>query len=56
MNTAVAGGTRTHAPASIVVDEPTTFEFDGQEYSPNNFEHEFYPVPVTLPARLSRNR
>ncbi len=47
MNTAVAGGTRTLTPASIVVDEPTTFEFDGQEYAPNNFEHDFYG-PVTL--------
>ncbi len=37
MNTAVAGGTRTLTPASIVVDEPTTFEFDGQEYTPRQF-------------------
>ncbi len=37
MNTAVAGGTRTLTPASIVVDEPTTFEFDGQEYTPGQF-------------------
>ena len=27
LNTAVAGGTRTLTPASIVVDEPTTFQF-----------------------------
>jgi penicillin-binding protein 1B len=54
MNTAVAGGTRTLTPASIVVDEPTTFEFDGQEYSPNNFEHEFYG-PVTLRKALSKS-
>lgn len=54
MNTAVAGGTRTLTPASIVVDEPTTFEFDGQEYSPNNFEHEFYG-PVTLRKALAKS-
>ncbi|HEX4136517.1 MAG TPA: PBP1A family penicillin-binding protein [Bryobacteraceae bacterium] len=54
MNTAVVGGTRTLTPASIVVDEPTTFEFDGQEYSPNNFEHEFYG-PVTLRKALSKS-
>jgi penicillin-binding protein 1B len=54
MNTAVAGGTRTLTPASIVVDEPTTFEFDGQEYAPNNFEHEFYG-PVTLRKALAKS-
>ncbi|MDP9053726.1 MAG: transglycosylase domain-containing protein, partial [Acidobacteriota bacterium] len=54
MNTAVAGGTRTLTPASIVVDEPTTFEFDGQEYSPGNFEHAFYG-PVTLRKALAKS-
>lgn len=54
MNTAVAGGTRTLTPASIVVDEPTTFEFDGQEYTPNNFEHTFYG-PVTLRKALAKS-
>jgi penicillin-binding protein 1B len=54
MNTAVAGGTTTLTPASIVVDEPTTFEFDGQEYTPNNFEHEFYG-PVTLRTALAKS-
>jgi penicillin-binding protein 1B len=54
MNTAVAGGTRTLTPASIVIDEPTTFEFDGQEYSPNNFEHTFYG-PVTLRKALAKS-
>ncbi len=54
MNTAVVGGTRTLTPASIVVDEPTTFEFDGQEYTPNNFEHTFYG-PVTLRKALAKS-
>jgi penicillin-binding protein 1B len=54
MNTAVAGGTRTLTPASIVVDEPTTFEFDGQEYTPGNFEHTFYG-PVTLRKALAKS-
>ncbi len=54
MNTAVAGGTRTLTPASIVVDEPTTFEFDGQEYTPDNFEHTFYG-PVTLRKALAKS-
>ncbi|MEP6715713.1 MAG: PBP1A family penicillin-binding protein [Terriglobia bacterium] len=54
LNTAVAGGTTTLTPASIVVDEPTTFLFDGQEYKPQNFEHEFYG-PVTLRRALSKS-
>jgi penicillin-binding protein 1B len=54
MNTAVAGGSRTLTPASIVVDEPTTFLFDGQEYEPGNFEHEFYG-PVTLRKALAKS-
>jgi penicillin-binding protein 1B len=54
LNTAVAGGTRTLTPATIVVDEPTTFYFDNQEYSPDNFEHEFYG-PVTLRKALAKS-
>ncbi|HWE53518.1 MAG TPA: PBP1A family penicillin-binding protein [Bryobacteraceae bacterium] len=54
LNTAVVGGTRTLTPASMVVDEPTTFSFDGQEYSPNNFEHEFYG-PVTLKKAMAKS-
>ena len=54
LNTAVAGGTTTLTPASIVVDEPTTFEFDGQEYQPQNFEHEFYG-PVTLRRAMAKS-
>ena len=42
MNTGVDKSNAVLTPASIVVDEPTTFRFDDQEYSPNNFEHEFY--------------
>jgi penicillin-binding protein 1B len=54
LNTAVAGGTTTLTPASIVVDEPTTFSFDGQEYEPQNFEHEFYG-PVTLRRAMAKS-
>src|SRR5262249_522556 len=28
-------------PATTVVDEPTTFEFDGKEYTPNNYGEKF---------------
>lgn len=55
LNTAVAGGTTTLTPASIVVDEPTTFVFDGQEYSPQNFEHDFMG-PITLRTALAKSR
>ncbi|HKD09322.1 MAG TPA: PBP1A family penicillin-binding protein [Bryobacteraceae bacterium] len=54
LNTAVAGGTTTLTPASIVVDEPTTFTFDGQDYEPQNFEHEFYG-PVTLRRAMAKS-
>ncbi len=29
-------------PATTVMDEPTTFEFDGQEYTPNNYGEKFH--------------
>jgi penicillin-binding protein 1B len=29
-------------PATTVDDVPTTFDFDGKEYTPNNYEEEFY--------------
>ena len=34
-------------PVTMVVDEPTTFQFDGQEYTPNNYGAQFYG-PVTV--------
>jgi penicillin-binding protein 1B len=54
MNTGVEKSNPVLTPASIVVDEPTTFRFDDQEYSPNNFEHEFYG-PVTLRKAISKS-
>ena len=29
-------------PMTMLVDEPTTFQFDGKEYTPNNYGQEFY--------------
>jgi penicillin-binding protein 1B len=29
-------------PVTMLVDEPTTFQFDGKEYTPNNYGEEFY--------------
>ena len=54
MNTAIAGGSKTITPATIVVDEPTTFWYDGKPYEPNNFEHQFYG-PVTLRRALAKS-
>jgi len=39
---AVKGLTPVVTPATTVVDEPTTFEFDDQEYTPNNYGENFH--------------
>ncbi len=54
MNTALGNGTRTLTPATVVVDEATTFMYDGKPYEPNNFEHKFYG-PVTLRRALAKS-
>lgn len=54
LNTAIVGGGKVYTPASIVIDEPTIFHFDGQDYEPGNFEHEFYG-PVTLRHALAKS-
>ena len=41
-------------PLSTVVDEPTTFEFDGNEYAPDNFGEKFYGT-VTLRDALTHS-
>lgn len=38
---AVEGLTPVVTPATTVQDEPTTFDFDNQEYTPNNYGEEF---------------
>jgi len=54
MNTGINGGQRTLTPATTVVDEPTTFWFDGHPYEPGNFMHEFYGV-TTLRRALAKS-
>ena len=54
MNTAIAGGSRTLTPATTVVDEPTTFWYDGKPYEPGNFEKDFRGV-VTLRQALAHS-
>ena len=42
-------------PASIVDDSPTTWEFDKQVWTPENYEKE-YEGPITLRRALARSR
>jgi len=42
-------------PASIVNDEPETFEFDDQVWTPENYEHK-YDGPITLRHALAHSR
>jgi penicillin-binding protein 1B len=35
-------GQQVITPATMIMDEPTTFYFDGKPYEPSNFEHKFY--------------
>ena len=55
LNTAVTPGANVLTPSSIVVDEPTTWNVDGQEpYAPRNFEKEFYG-PITYRYALAHS-
>ena len=42
-------------PATIVMDEPTTWSFDNQEWSPKNYDGE-YDGPITLRRALAMSR
>ncbi len=42
-------------PATVVIDEPTTFVFEDKEYTPSNYENE-YDGPVTLRHALAKSR
>jgi penicillin-binding protein 1B len=42
LNTALSNGGQVITPATMIMDEPTTFYFDGRPYEPSNFEHKFY--------------
>jgi penicillin-binding protein 1B len=52
--TALDGNESVLTPISTVVDEPTTFYFDGKEYTPNNYGQEFHST-VTLREALVRS-
>ena len=42
LNTALSNSGQVITPATMLLDEPTTFYFDGKPYEPSNFEHKFY--------------
>lgn len=48
LNTAYDPVPRLITPATTYVDEPKTFTFDNQEYSPGNFGESYSRAPVTL--------
>jgi penicillin-binding protein 1B len=52
LNSAVTGSQPLVTPATILMDEPTTFEFDGKVYEPRNYKEEYHG-PVTLREALS---
>ena len=54
LNTALSGGPNVITTASTVVDEPTTFYFDGKPYAPSNFEHELHGT-VTLRQAIAKS-
>ncbi len=39
-------------PTTTVVDEPTTFDFDGKEYTPNNYGEEFFGTVTVRQALM----
>ena len=53
-NNAVDGAQPLVTPATTVDDEPTVFEFDGQEYTPNNYGERFMGK-VTLRQALTNS-
>lgn len=48
LNTAYDPVPRVITPATTYIDEPKTFTFDNQEYSPGNFGDTYSHAPVTL--------
>jgi penicillin-binding protein 1B len=52
---ALAEGKTDVTPASIVNDEPETFEFDDQVWTPANYENK-YDGPITLRRALAHSR
>ncbi len=47
---AVEGRQPEITPATAVIDEPTTFQFDGRTYTPDNFEQRFFGIVTAKEA------
>ena len=54
LNTALDGAPHILTAGTTVVDEPTTFWYDGKPYAPSNFKHEFHGT-VTLREALAKS-
>jgi penicillin-binding protein 1B len=54
LDSALDGAQPLITPATILTDEPTTFEFDGKEYQPRNYENE-YMGQVTVRQALAHS-
>jgi penicillin-binding protein 1B len=54
LSTAVNGGVSVITPVTQVMDEPTVFEYDGKEYTPNNFRAEWHGM-VSLRQALAKS-
>jgi penicillin-binding protein 1B len=55
LNTGIEGGPHVLTASTQVMDEPTTFWFDGKPYEPSNFEGKFTHGPVTLRDALAHS-
>ncbi|MBC8165733.1 MAG: PBP1A family penicillin-binding protein [Bryobacteraceae bacterium] len=54
LNTGLTGGTQVVTPATMLVDEPTTFYYDDRDYRPSNFGDRFYGN-VTVRQAMSKS-
>ncbi len=54
LSTAVNGGQPVITPATILQDEPTTFEYEEKTYEPRNYKEEYYGA-VTMREALMRS-
>ncbi len=56
LNSGVDGSQPLITPATVLIDEPTTFTYGDQTYAPDNYQHEYYgAVSVRQALMLSLN-
>ncbi len=54
LNTALYDSEKVFTPTSLLVDEPTVFEYDGRTYEPGNFGEKYYGT-VTMRTALMKS-